>query len=52
VSLLIAELAFAGDLLDTAKGGILAGSLVAAGLGAVILRTRDRAYRLAEEEAS
>jgi Na+:H+ antiporter, NhaA family len=52
VSLLIAELAFAGDLLDTAKGGILAGSLVAAGLGAVILRSRDRAYRLAEEEAS
>jgi NhaA family Na+:H+ antiporter len=52
VSLLIAELAFAGDLLDTAKGGILAGSLVAAVLGAVILRTRDRAYRLAEEEAS
>ncbi len=52
VSLLIAELAFSGDLLDTAKGGILAGSLVAAVLGAVILRTRDRAYRLAEEETS
>ena len=52
VSLLIAELAFSGDLLDTAKGGILAGSLVAAGLGAVILRTRDRAYRLAEPETS
>jgi NhaA family Na+:H+ antiporter len=52
VSLLIAELAFDGDLLDIAKGGILAGSLVAAGLGAVILRSRDRAYRLAEEQAS
>lgn len=52
VSLLIAELAFEGeaDNLATAKSGVLLGSLVAALLATVILRARDRAYRLAEED--
>ncbi len=53
VSLLIADLAFEtnpGEL-DVAKGGILFGSLIAAFLAAIILKTRDRAYRLAEAEA-
>jgi NhaA family Na+:H+ antiporter len=52
VSLLIADLAFETDPgeLDVAKGGILFGSLIAAFLAAVILKTRDRAYRLAEAE--
>ena len=52
VSLLMAELAFDDDdrNLATAKAGILMGSLVAAVLAAVILRFRDRAYRLAEAE--
>ncbi len=51
VSLLIADLAFEDDPadLDVAKGGILFGSLIAAFLAGVILRTRDRAYRLAEQ---
>lgn len=54
VSLLIAELAFEDVVsrLDAAKSGVLMGSLVAAGLGAVILRSRDRAYRLSEQGAS
>ncbi len=38
VSLFIAELAFAGGLLDVAKIGILAGSLVAGGIGYGVLR--------------
>ena len=50
VSLLMAELAFEDDdtSLGTAKAGILLGSLVAAGCAAVILRARDRAYRLSD----
>ena len=47
VSLLIGELAFghgtAAD--DTAKVGVLVGSLAAVALAAVVLRTRNRAYR-------
>ena len=52
VSLLMAELAFGGDdeTLGTAKAGILLGSLVSAALAALILRSRDRAYRLAGVE--
>jgi NhaA family Na+:H+ antiporter len=51
VSLLIAELAFEDEAasLATAKSGVLLGSLVAALLATIILRARDRAYRLAEE---
>lgn len=47
VSLLIAELAFAGDpaRLEHVKVGILAGSLASAGLALVMLRTRERHYR-------
>ena len=52
VSLLIAELAFADDDsgLATAKSGVLLGSVVAALLATVILRVRDRAYRLSQME--
>ena len=52
VSLLMADLAFEDDetSLGTAKAGILLGSIVAAVLAGVILRARDRAYRLAEAE--
>jgi NhaA family Na+:H+ antiporter len=52
VSLLIAELAFADDdsSLATAKSGVLLGSIVAALLATVILRVRDRAYRLSQAE--
>jgi NhaA family Na+:H+ antiporter len=51
VSLLIGELAFgAGTVLNEyVKVGVLAGSLVAALLAAVILRFRDRRYRLIAE---
>ncbi|MDP9443703.1 MAG: Na+/H+ antiporter NhaA, partial [Actinomycetota bacterium] len=45
VSLLIAELAFPADRAATAKAGVLAGSLVAAGAAAVMLRARHHAYR-------
>jgi NhaA family Na+:H+ antiporter len=50
VSLLIAELAFADDDsgLATAKSGVLLGSITAALLATVILRVRDRAYRLSQ----
>ena len=50
VSLLIADLAFddPSEQLDISKAGILFGSLVAAFLAAIILKTRDRAYRRAE----
>jgi NhaA family Na+:H+ antiporter len=53
VSLLIADLAFKGDEagLDTAKSGVFLGSLLAAFLAAIILKSRDRAYRLAEAES-
>ena len=52
VSLLMAELAFDDDdaSLATAKSGVLLGSVVAAILAAVILRMRDRAYRLSQSE--
>jgi NhaA family Na+:H+ antiporter len=52
VSLLMAELAFDDDdaSLATAKSGVLLGSVVAALLAAVILRMRDRAYRLSQSE--
>ncbi|BCW79914.1 Na+/H+ antiporter NhaA [Arthrobacter sp. NicSoilC5] len=51
VSLLVAELSFGHGSLhdDHAKVGILAASLVAALLATVVLRTRNRQYRLAEE---
>ena len=55
VSLLISELAFAGDpeLAREAKSAVLVGSLAAALAAAVLLRRRDRRYqRLAAEEAS
>jgi NhaA family Na+:H+ antiporter len=49
VSLLIGELAYgdAGETGEHVKVGVLAGSLLAAGLAAVVLRLRDRAYRRA-----
>jgi NhaA family Na+:H+ antiporter len=52
VSLLMAELAFedSAQSLATAKAGILLGSLVAAVCAGIILRSRDRSYRLAEAE--
>ena len=52
VSLLVAELSFGNGSLhdDHAKVGILAASLLAALLASVVLRTRNRQYRLAEEE--
>ncbi|MCZ3386104.1 MAG: Na+/H+ antiporter NhaA [Actinomycetia bacterium] len=52
VSLLIAELAFddPSEQLDISKAGVLLGSLVAAFLAAIILKTRDRAYQRAELE--
>jgi NhaA family Na+:H+ antiporter len=40
VSLFVAELAFAGDVLDVAKIGILAASLIAGIAGFVVLRTQ------------
>ncbi|WP_040338635.1 Na+/H+ antiporter NhaA [Candidatus Blastococcus massiliensis] len=53
VSLLITELAYADDpeSFDHAKVGILVGTVLAAGLAAVILRLRNRQYRaIAAEE--
>lgn len=52
VSLLIGELAFGehGDTGDHARVAILTGSLVAALLGALVLRARDRVHRRAYEE--
>lgn len=51
VSLLVAELSFGHGTLqdDHAKVGILAASLLAAILAAVVLRTRNRQYREAED---
>ena len=48
VSLLIGELAFGPDSLrdEHVKIGVLLGSLLAAALAAVILRLRNRTYRL------
>jgi Na+:H+ antiporter, NhaA family len=52
VSLLVAELSFGHGSIhdDHAKVGILSASLLAAVLATVVLRTRNRQYRLAEEE--
>ncbi|MEE2522105.1 Na+/H+ antiporter NhaA [Pseudarthrobacter sp. J75] len=52
VSLLVAELSFGHGTLqdDHAKVGILAASLVAAILAAIVLTARNRIYRLAEAE--
>jgi len=52
VSLLIGDLAFgdSGDRDEAVKVGVLTGSLVASILAAVILRQRDRAYRLIREK--
>ncbi|MFV9455366.1 Na+/H+ antiporter NhaA [Rhodococcus sp. NM-2] len=54
VSLLIGELAYGGASLrdDHVKIGVLVGSVIAALLAAIVLRIRNRVYRLiAEEEA-
>lgn len=51
VSLLIDELAFADPALaDHARIGILIGTLTATALAAIVLRLRNRAYRLIAEE--
>ncbi|MET3368399.1 UNVERIFIED_CONTAM: NhaA family Na+:H+ antiporter [Jeotgalibacillus campisalis] len=52
VSLLVAELSFGQGSLhdDHAKVGILAASLIAAILASIVLSTRNRQYRIAEEE--
>ena len=42
VSLLVADLSFTGDLRDAAKTAVLAGSLISAVAGALILGHRDR----------
>jgi NhaA family Na+:H+ antiporter len=42
VSLLVAELSFEGAPRDAAKVAVLAGSLLAGGLGALVLGHRDR----------
>ncbi|EKT79737.1 Na(+)/H(+) antiporter [Rhodococcus opacus M213] len=55
VSLLIGELAFAGDILrsDHVKIGVLTGTLTAALLAAILLRLRNRTYRrIAERETA
>ncbi|PXW27002.1 UNVERIFIED_CONTAM: sodium/proton antiporter (NhaA family) [Williamsia faeni] len=54
VSLLIGELAFGDTSLrnDHVKIGVLAGSLIAAVLASILLRIRNRAYRLIAEEES
>ncbi|MEU3774749.1 Na+/H+ antiporter NhaA [Streptomyces sp. NPDC032472] len=51
VSLLIGELAFAGDetLTDEVKAAVLIGSLIAAVLACVLLKLRDRRYRALTE---
>lgn len=46
VSLLIAELAFSDpNTVESARGGVLFGSLIAAGLAAIVLSARNRQYR-------
>ncbi|WP_030668045.1 Na+/H+ antiporter NhaA [Streptomyces cellulosae] len=47
VSLLIGELAFAGDatMTDEVKASVLSGSLIAAGLATVLLKLRNAKYR-------
>lgn len=51
VSLLIGELAFAGDpiLTDEIKAAVLIGSLIAAVIACVLLKLRDRKYRALTE---
>ncbi|MFD9406188.1 Na+/H+ antiporter NhaA [Streptomyces sp. NPDC059989] len=51
VSLLIGELAFAGDeiLTDEVKAAVLIGSLIAAVVACVLLKLRDRRYRALTE---
>ncbi|AQT73611.1 MULTISPECIES: Na+/H+ antiporter NhaA [Streptomyces] len=51
VSLLIGELAFAGDatLADEVKAAVLFGSLIAAVIACVLLKLRDRRYRALTE---
>lgn len=51
VSLLIGELAFAGDetLTDEVKAAVLIGSLIAAVVAGVLLKLRDRKYRALTE---
>jgi NhaA family Na+:H+ antiporter len=51
VSLLIGELAFAGDAVrgDHVKIGVLTGTIIAAVLASIILRLRNRTYRVIEE---
>ncbi|MFJ9940629.1 Na+/H+ antiporter NhaA [Streptomyces erythrochromogenes] len=51
VSLLIGELAFAGDatLTDEIKAAVLIGSLIAAVIACVLLKLRDRRYRALTE---
>ncbi len=44
VSLLVADLSFTGELRDAAKTAVLAGSLISAVAGALILGHRDRAH--------
>jgi NhaA family Na+:H+ antiporter len=44
VSLLIAELAFAGAQQDRVKGAVLLGSLLAALIAALLLRRRARSH--------
>ncbi|MDZ7910900.1 MAG: Na+/H+ antiporter NhaA [Rhodococcus sp. (in: high G+C Gram-positive bacteria)] len=52
VSLLIGELAFAGDALrgDHVKIGVLTGTIIAAVLAAIVLRLRNRTYRVIAEK--
>jgi Na+:H+ antiporter, NhaA family len=52
VSLLIGELAFGADAgrADHVKVGVLTGSVLAAALAALVLRSRNRAYRQIEAE--
>lgn len=52
VSLLIGELAFAGDedMVNEIKAAVLIGSLIAAALSGVLLRLRVRRYRALSEE--
>jgi NhaA family Na+:H+ antiporter len=54
VSLLIGELAFAGDheTIERVKVAVLTGSILASVLAAVLLRARNRAYARIHEEES
>lgn len=50
VSLLIAELAFTGAAVASAKTAVLAGSLIAAAVATVVLRLRNRQHALHQNE--